>query len=57
MPQFNKVVERLAPRGIVVLDDINFSDDMRNCWLRLAGDCRVRAAASVSARVGIIEIA
>jgi predicted O-methyltransferase YrrM len=46
---------RLQRRGIVVLDDITFSDDMRNCWSRWSRDAGVLASVAVDNRVGILE--
>ncbi len=53
--QVELLVARLAPGGIVVLDDISFSDDMRQCWTKLAADPRVSASVAVEDRVGILE--
>jgi Predicted O-methyltransferase len=55
-PQFDLIVERIAPGGLVLFDDITFSDDMAECWHRIATDPRVRASASLSRRVGIVEL-
>lgn len=55
-PQFELVVSRLAPGGIVLLDDINFSDDMHACWSRLSKDRRVRSAARANERVGLLQL-
>ena len=53
--QVVKLLPRLSPGGIVVLDDITFSDDMRNCWRRWSSDARVQASVAVDSRVGILE--
>jgi predicted O-methyltransferase YrrM len=57
IPQFKLVIDRLAPNGIILLDDINFSSDMASCWDRIALDSRVKASAALSNRVGIVELA
>lgn len=54
-PQFNLVAERLAPGGLVLLDDIDFSVDMQACWRRIREDGRLAASAEVG-RVGIVEL-
>lgn len=58
MPQFKLVADRLAPNGIVIFDDIDFSQDMRSCWGRIRLDNRIAASAEVDAEgrgVGIVE--
>jgi predicted O-methyltransferase YrrM len=54
VPQFQAVAARLAAGGLVLLDDIDFSDDMRSCWEVLRGDARVAASVEVD-RVGVLE--
>jgi predicted O-methyltransferase YrrM len=51
------LLPRMEPRGLVVLDDIAFSDDMRACWERWASDDRVLASVAVDGRAGILELA
>lgn len=53
--QFEIVVSKLAPNGIVLLDDIYFSEDMKSAWKTIAVDDRVRASAAIE-RVGIVEL-
>jgi predicted O-methyltransferase YrrM len=55
-PQFDLVASRCRPGSVVVFDDINFSDDMRDCWNALAFDPRVQASAMLGRRVGIVEL-
>lgn len=57
IPQFEAVVARSAPGTLVVFDDIDFSDDMGDCWARLSRDARVRASLTLGARVGVVELA
>lgn len=54
--QFDLVVARSSPNAIIVLDDINFSEDMTSAWETLANDDRVKASLAVSKRVGVIEL-
>lgn len=53
-PQFQAVADRVRPGGLVLLDDINFSADMRSCWEKIRLDRRLAATAEVE-RVGIAE--
>jgi predicted O-methyltransferase YrrM len=55
-PQVEMLVERLTPGGLIVLDDISFSGDMRACWERWAEDARVTASVALDARVGVLEM-
>jgi predicted O-methyltransferase YrrM len=41
--------------GLIVLDDIHFSEDMRACWAALAGSDSFAASGEISRRVGILE--
>lgn len=56
-PQFDLVVSRSHPGTVIVLDDISFSRDMRSCWKAIAADPRVKVAAMLGRRVGMIEVA
>ena len=56
LPQFEQVVQRLKPGGLVLFDDIDFSDDMADCWRGLAHDDRVLSSVAVAGHVGIVEI-
>ena len=53
-PQFELVAARLSPGGLVLLDDIDFSPDMRSCWEKIRADRRLSASVEVD-RVGIVE--
>jgi len=53
--QFEIVVARLAPNGIILLDDIYFSEDMKYTWKTIALSDRVKASAAIE-RVGIVEL-
>lgn len=56
LPQFELVLQRLKPGGLVIFDDIDFTEDMAECWRRLAHDPRVLAAVAVAGHVGIVEM-
>ncbi|MGH9647079.1 MAG: O-methyltransferase [Bryobacteraceae bacterium] len=55
--QFEIVLSNLAPGGIVILDDIDFSPDMAACWQRLAQDERVASSLSIDGHIGVLETA
>lgn len=56
MSQYGLLAERMAPGGIVVLDDIDASPEMTQCWLDLARSSDVRASARLGTRVGLLEL-
>lgn len=56
LPQFDLVIRRLNPGGLVLFDDIDFSGDMAECWQRVARDRRVLASASVAGHLGIVKM-
>jgi predicted O-methyltransferase YrrM len=56
LPQLEIVLARAAPGAIVILDDIDFSDDMRACWHDVARDRRFRASLALGERVGVVEL-
>lgn len=56
IPQLDLVVERASPGGLIILDDIDFSDEMKDCWKGIAADSRFAASASLGSRVGILEL-
>jgi predicted O-methyltransferase YrrM len=55
--QFDILLPRMRPGGLVLFDDIDFSDDMASCWQTLAYDPRIVASATIDRRLGIIELA
>lgn len=55
IPQVSLIKERLAPGGIVVLDDINFSKDMESCWIQLSMRSDICGVYRLTDRVGILE--
>ncbi|MCP2729728.1 O-methyltransferase [Limnofasciculus baicalensis] len=56
IPQLNIVIERSSPQAIIIIDDINFSEDMKNCWEEVSADSRFAASAKLGNRVGILEL-
>ena len=54
--QLEIVIARSSPKAIIILDDINFSEDMKLCWEKVAADPRFSASASLGNRVGIVEL-
>ena len=54
-PQLELVVERSADGAVIIIDDINFSGEMRACWQRIAEDNRFVSSAALGGRVGILE--
>lgn len=46
----------MRPGGIVILDDVNFSDDMRSCWEQVSNEEYVKGSLAVSTRIGMIEV-
>ncbi len=54
-PQLELVVSRSADGAVIVIDDINFSGEMRACWQRIAEDGRFVSSAALGERVGILE--
>lgn len=57
VPQLNLVVQRSAPGSLILIDDIEFSADMKKCWDEIAADSRFLASATFGSRVGILELA
>lgn len=56
LPQLEIVMKRVSPKALIILDDINFSEDMKNCWEQVSKDERFSASASFGNRVGILEL-
>lgn len=55
-PQCEIVIKHLSKNGIIILDDIDFSEDMSKCWETLSNDPRVISSARVTKRVGILQL-
>jgi len=56
IPQLEIVVAKSSSGAIIILDDINFSDNMRECWKEVSTDSRFSASAELGERVGILEL-
>lgn len=56
MPQFELVCARMKRRGLVLFDDIDFSQDMADCWSEIAMRPDVAASVDVNGHLGIIEL-
>lgn len=54
--QLETVIARSNDKAIIILDDINFSDSMRECWKQVSRDRRFSSSVTISQRVGIIEL-
>lgn len=55
LPEFEAVIAHASAGALIIIDDIDFSDDMRSCWKTLVNDKRVLAAVSLG-RFGILEL-
>lgn len=56
MPQMEIVLKHSQPGTIIIFDDINFSQNMRECWNDVARDSRFSASVACGDRVGIVEV-
>lgn len=56
LPQFNTIANTLKRDGVIVLDDINFSPDMRRCWKKIITDHRVKNAFLLDDSVGVVQL-
>jgi len=54
--QFELVIQRLNPGGLILFDDVDFSDDMADCWRQLAREPRALASLTIAGHVGVMEI-
>lgn len=56
IPQLDMVVARSNRKAIIIIDDIYFSDDMKECWEEISNDTRFVASAAIGDRIGILEL-
>ncbi|MBM3427684.1 MAG: class I SAM-dependent methyltransferase [Bacteroidetes bacterium] len=56
MPQLEIVIQYSRPGTLIILDDINFSEDMVQCWRDVSQDNRFSSAVTVGDRVGVVEL-
>lgn len=54
--QVDLLLPGMKPGGLLLVDDITFSGDMRKCWSDLAMDERFCAALTLDSRVGLLEL-
>jgi predicted O-methyltransferase YrrM len=54
--QLELVLSLAAPGAIILIDDVNFSDDMRDCWRSIAADARFVAAYLLGGQIGMVEL-
>jgi predicted O-methyltransferase YrrM len=52
--QLKIVMEHLSKEGIVVFDDIDFSEDMKNCWKKICADKRFITCIEIQG-IGIVQ--
>jgi predicted O-methyltransferase YrrM len=55
--QYGILAPLMKRGGLVLFDDIDFSQDMADCWRRIASHPELAASATLTDRVGIIELA
>ncbi len=55
--QFDILMPRMTPGGLILFDDISFSEDMMSCWSAISRDPRIVASATIGRRLGIVELA
>ncbi len=53
--QVEMIKARMPAGGTIIVDDINFSEDMRACWMDLSQRPDAEGSAEVNGRVGVIE--
>jgi predicted O-methyltransferase YrrM len=56
IPQLELVLARSSSKALVILDDIDFSPDMRECWREAAADGRFSSALELGNRAGVLEL-
>ncbi|MGQ0502291.1 MAG: O-methyltransferase [Panacagrimonas sp.] len=54
--QYDIARQYMAPGGLVVFDDIRFSDDMLSCWTSIARAAGVVSSVEIGRRVGMVEL-
>ncbi len=54
--QFQILLNYMKPSGLILFDDIGFSDDMRAGWKAIAQSDLVHASGEIRGMVGIVEI-
>jgi predicted O-methyltransferase YrrM len=54
--QLEIVIAKSSSKAIILLDDIDFSDNMSECWRAVSTDSRFSASAALGNSVGILEL-
>ena len=54
--QYDILKPLMKPGALALFDDIDFSPDMADCWRRIAADPSLAASATLTDRVGIVEL-
>jgi predicted O-methyltransferase YrrM len=54
--QYAILKRHMRPGGLILFDDIAFSDDMASCWAQIAQGDEVIGSARLGRRVGVIEV-
>lgn len=54
--QFSLVRKVSKPGALVLFDDINFSDDMKQCWAEISEDPTWPGVWQLGSRVGVVEL-
>ncbi|PCJ57471.1 MAG: methyltransferase [Planctomycetota bacterium] len=57
LPQLDLVIKNSSDGAIIILDDINFSESMKDCWKQVSQDERFISSVTVGRRIGILELA
>ena len=56
IPQVDLVISKCSKGSIIILDDINFSGEMKKIWHELSIDKRFSASLELDHRVGVLEL-
>jgi predicted O-methyltransferase YrrM len=56
LSQLEIVIARSSDHAIILIDDIYFSDSMKECWEEVSRDNRFSCIAELDRRVGILEL-
>jgi len=56
IPQLDIIVSKAKKGTIIILDDIDFSVDMQQCWEQVSRDNRFISSLALGSRVGVLEV-
>ena len=54
--QLDIVISKSSNRAIIILDDINFSNNMKEFWKEISCDSRFSSSVAIGDRVGVLEL-